>query len=85
MAETAKLICSFAEKINYLEELLTMKSMKSMKGMKFKTIRKTVFFLDFMIFMSFLVKCFFAMKVDCLCCTQGFAVVVRVTNIMDTA
>ncbi len=61
MAETAKLeklSCSFTEKINYLEELLTMKSMK------FKTRRKTVFFLDFMIFMSFMVKCFFAIKVD---------------------
>ncbi len=45
MAETAKfekLSCSFTEKINYLEELLTM---KNMKGMKFKTKRKAVFFL----------------------------------------
>ncbi len=32
--------------------------MKSMKGMKFKTRRQAVFFLDFMIFMPFMVKCF---------------------------
>ncbi len=44
--------------------------MKSMKGMKFKTRRKAVFFLDFMIFMTFMVKCFFAMKVDYLCCRK---------------
>ncbi len=62
MAETAKLkkiSCSFTEKINYLEELLTM---KSMKGMKFKTRRKAVFFLDFMIFMPFMVYFFLPLK-----------------------
>lgn len=35
--------------------------MKSMKDMKFKTRRKAVSFLDFMIFMAFMVKDFFAM------------------------
>ncbi len=50
--------------------------MKSMKGMKFKTRREVVFFLDFMIFMPFMVKCFFTMKVDYLCYTQGFALVI---------
>ncbi len=48
-----------------------------MKGMKFKTRRKAVFFLDFMIFMPFMVKCFFTMKVDYLSCTQNFAVVLK--------
>ncbi len=54
--------------------------MKSMKGMKFKTRRKAVFLLDFMIFMPFMVKCFLlTMKVDYLCCTQSFAVVILVS------
>ncbi len=57
------------QKINYLEWLLTMKTMK------FKTGSKAVFFLDFMIRMLFMVKSFFTLKVDCLCCTQGFAAV----------
>jgi len=39
--------------IHYLKELSTM---KNMKGMKFNTRRKGVF-LDFMIFMPFMVKC----------------------------
>ncbi len=64
MAETAKIekfSCSVTKKNNYLEELLTM---KSMKGMKFKTRRKAVFFLDFMIFMPFMVKCFRGYALD---------------------
>jgi len=55
VAETAKLekrSCGARKKINYIKNLLTMKSMK------LKTGRKAVFFLDFMIFMPFMVKCF---------------------------
>ena len=45
--------------------------MKSMKDMKFKTRRNAVFFLDFMIFMPFMVKCFVTIHHNIDMCSSG--------------